>query len=56
MKSLVYGSDDAGATVFASDPKVNRLMEIVLGSLHLKPHYAGLVPPTEENIANNKVL
>lgn len=41
--------------MFASDEKINRLLQVILSRLNLKAHYAGLVPPTKENIEQNKV-
>jgi hypothetical protein len=34
--TLVYGSDDAGMTVHADDPNVNKLMGRVMKALNLK--------------------
>ena len=39
--SLIYGSADAGATVYASDPHFNALMVELAGRLNLKGHKVG---------------
>lgn len=39
--TLVYGSGDAAKTVFASDPEMNKLMEVAGNALFLKPHRVG---------------
>ena len=41
-KSLIYGSKDAGATVFNSDSKFNALMENAGKRLNLAPHLCGM--------------
>lgn len=39
--SLIYGSNDAGQTIHASDQKFNQLMDIVGECLNLKKHAVG---------------
>eukprot|EP01130_Rhizamoeba_saxonica_P005569 TRINITY_DN2221_c0_g1_i2.p1 TRINITY_DN2221_c0_g1~~TRINITY_DN2221_c0_g1_i2.p1 ORF type:complete len:1736 (-),score=335.94 TRINITY_DN2221_c0_g1_i2:57-5264(-) len=39
--SLVYGSDDGGATVYAEIPELNEQMEIAGKMLNLEPHLVG---------------
>ncbi|PRP78266.1 hypothetical protein PROFUN_13876 [Planoprotostelium fungivorum] len=49
-RTLVYGSQDGGYTVLASDEKCNRLMQMAGKRLNLKGHYAGLRPQTSKFI------
>lgn len=40
--SLIYGSGDAGRTVYNSDPIFNDIMRQAAEKLHIKPHLCGL--------------
>jgi hypothetical protein len=43
-KSLIYGSKDAGATVFNTDPKFNLMMDEAGKKLNLASHLCGTDP------------
>ncbi len=47
--TLVYGSADAGRTIHASDPTMNRLMASACSSLGLGPHNVGRARVNESN-------
>ena len=42
-ETLIYGSNDAGKTVLATNPEVNKRMQTVGNKLNLKGHTCGFV-------------
>jgi len=46
--SLIYGSNDGGATVHKDNPELNKLMKKAAKELHIKGHKVGLFPPLKK--------
>ena len=53
VKTLVYGSADAGRNIFASDDDFNRRMLAVARKINIKPHWCGSSSSSRTTKTNN---